>query len=125
MGSFDSAEVSELVGLFILHKITSSNLGIGKEDVGLYRDDGLCILRRSKRELDTIRKKLHTLFNSLGLQITVEAGMKSVDFLDVTLHLESGNFEPFRKEDEPPKYINKKSNHPRAITKNIPAMIEK
>ena len=106
-------------------KNNTSNLGIGKEDVGLYRDDGLSILRRSKRELDTIRKKLHTLINPLGLQITAETGMKSVDFLDVTLHLESGNYEPYRKEDEPPKYINKKSNHPITITKNIPVMIEK
>ena len=125
MGSFDSAEVSELTGLYILHKITSSGLGISKEEVGIYRDDGLCVLRKSKRELDNLRKKLHSLFEPLGLKITVETGMKSTDFLDVTLHLESGTFEPYRKEDFPPVYIHKKSNHPHTIKENIPAMIEK
>ena len=55
----------------------------------------------------------------------MKAGMKSVDFLDVTLHLESGSYEPFRKDELPPVYINKKSNHPKAITKNLPDMIEK
>ena len=51
--------------------------------------------------------------------------MKDVDFLDITMHLESGTYEPFRKEELPPIYVNKKSNHPPVVTKNIPAMIEK
>ena len=42
MGSFDGAEVCELVGLFILHQITQQTNGI---EVGLYRDDGLAIAR--------------------------------------------------------------------------------
>ena len=125
MGSFDSAEVAELVGLFVLHKITSSEIGIRKEEVGLYRDDGLAILRRSKRELDNIRKKFHELFRPLGLRITMITGMETTDFLDVTLHLKQAAFEPFRKEETPPTYINKRSNHPDIITKNLPAMIEK
>ena len=44
MGSFDEAEVCELIGLFLLN-----NLGekYGKNNVGLYRDDGLVILRNA------------------------------------------------------------------------------
>ena len=125
MGSFDGAEVCDIVGLYILHVLTSSNLGVQKEELGLYRDDGLGIMRRSKRELDNIRKGFHRLLSPLGFQITMETGMKSTDFLDVTLHLESGTYEPFRKEDTIPVYINKRSNHPKAITKNLPGMIEK
>ena len=125
MGSFDGAEVCEIVGLFLLHQMVENGLGINKDQVGLYRDDGLMLVRKSKRELDTMRKKLHLLFATFGLKITVESGMKHTDFLDTTLHLESESYEPFRKDDAIPTYINKRSNHPPAITKHLPEMIEK
>ena len=38
MGCYDGAEVCELVGSFILNKLTSI---INKSDIGFYRDDGL------------------------------------------------------------------------------------
>ena len=112
MGSFDGAEICEFIGLYILHKITSSNLGISKQECGLYRDDGIIITRKSKRELDILRKKLHQLFTPLGLNITVNSGTKQVDFLDVTLDLTTGTFQPYRKETAPPVYVHRKSNHP-------------
>jgi hypothetical protein len=61
MGSFDGAEICELVGLFILN-----NLGkrFGKENIGLYRDDGLAIIKsKSARLLDKTRKELHKIFD--------------------------------------------------------------
>ena len=125
MGSFDGAEVCEVCGLFILNEMINGNLGITKEQVGLYRDDGLMLLRRSKRELETMKKTLHTFFAKFGLKITAESGMKQTDFLDTTLHLESGTFEPFRKDDIIPTYVNKKSNHPPSITQHLPDMIER
>ena len=125
MGSFDGAEVCEIVGLFLLNEMIENGLGITKDQVGLYRDDGLMLLRKSKRELDTMRKKLHLLFASFGLKITAETGMKQTDFLDTTLHLEDGSFEPFRKDDAVPTYVNRRSNHPPSITKHLPEMIEK
>ena len=42
MGSYDGSETAEIVGLFILSKLTSK-FGIG--NVGLYRDDGLAIMK--------------------------------------------------------------------------------
>ena len=42
MGSFDGAEVCELVGIYILCFLAKL---INKKDCGLYRDDGLLILR--------------------------------------------------------------------------------
>ena len=42
MGSFDGAEVYELIGLFLLDNLSDK---YGKNDVGLYRDDGLVLLR--------------------------------------------------------------------------------
>ena len=44
MGSFDGAELCELVGLFLLSKLASI---IGKSNFGLYRDDGLAILKNT------------------------------------------------------------------------------
>ena len=42
MGSYDSAEVCELVGFFILSGLDNTNR---KECIGLYRDDGLAIFK--------------------------------------------------------------------------------
>ena len=43
MGSFDGAEVCELVGLFVLNDIISAKIGLSKSNVGIYRDDGLAV----------------------------------------------------------------------------------
>ena len=42
MGSYDGAEVCELVGLFILCGLGNT---YGKECIGLYRDDGLAVFK--------------------------------------------------------------------------------
>ena len=42
MDCYDHAEVCELVGSFILNKLTPI---INKSDIGLYRDDGLGIFQ--------------------------------------------------------------------------------
>ena len=44
MGSFDGAEICELVVLYLLHAITQP---INTNDMGLYRDDGLAVLRNT------------------------------------------------------------------------------
>ena len=54
MGSFDSAEVCELVGLYILHILSTR---YGKSLNGIYRDDGLaCFENISGTQVDRIRK---------------------------------------------------------------------
>ena len=47
MGSFDGAEVAELVGLFLLSKLSCLNLNIG-----LYRDDGLAVCKLKPRQAE-------------------------------------------------------------------------
>ena len=49
MGSYDGAEVCELVGLYMLH-LLSQRLGI--DFVGLYRDDGATAQILSKKQAD-------------------------------------------------------------------------
>ena len=44
MGSYDGAEVCELVGLLILFKLGSS---YNSNDIGLYRDDELSVFKNS------------------------------------------------------------------------------
>ena len=63
MGSHDGAKVCELVGLFLLNKLAVT---FGKDNVGLYRDDGFLILRGTGgRQADQARTKLHEIFKGM------------------------------------------------------------
>ena len=42
MGAYDGAEVCELVGIFILYKLSTK---YKKNNIGLYRDDGLAFFK--------------------------------------------------------------------------------
>ena len=57
--------------------------------------------------------------------ITIQCNLKTVDFLDVTFDLDNNAYKPFRKENNKPIYINKHSNHPPSIPKQLPKSIEK
>ena len=48
-----------------------------------------------------------------------------VEFLDVTLDLNTGLYKPFMKPNDTPIYVNKNSNHPPKILKNIPAAVNR
>ena len=116
MGSFDGAEVCELVGLYVLYHL-SSVIG-DKMNIGLYRDDGLAILEAtSGPETDRIRKKIEKLLKDHNLQITTELGLIQTNFLDVTFNLKSGKYWPYRKPNDQPLYVNAGSNHPPMIKK--------
>ena len=68
-GTYYGAEVYELVGTFLLEKISE----ICKGDIGLYRDDGLAIFGdKSGTQLEKIKKKLQKLFKECNLEITAE-----------------------------------------------------
>ncbi len=123
MGSYDGAEICELVGLFILN-----NLGqkFGKGNIDLYRDDGLAIMKnKSARLADKTRTELHKCFEQFGLKITAEANLLIVNFLDGTFDLNNGKFIPYRKLNDDPLYINRHSNHLPKIIKKLPRSINK
>ena len=119
----------ELIGLYILDKITKGKFPIFPAgNVGLYRDDGLAVIKTRGRAgvlLDDIRKKVHQAFLDEELEITCEKGMTSTDFLDVRLNLETNEYRPYRKPNDHPVYIDARSNHPPNVIKQIPQMIEK
>ena len=125
MGSLDGAEISELIGLFMLNEVKKI-AGLNQANNGLYRDDGLILLEKCpgpKRE--RIIKDLHKLFKSHGLKITIASTGLVADFLDVTFDLSDGTYKPYRKPNDTPVYINAASNHPPSILKHIPRMVER
>ena len=123
MGSFDGAEICELVGLFILNKLATK---YGKDNIGLYRDDGLAIFKNiSGPQADRIRKDITKHFKQHGLNITIQTNLKIVNYLDVTFNLTNESYYPYRKPNNQPLYINTKSNHPPNIIKQLPAAINR
>ena len=83
MGSFDGAEICKIVGLYLLNKL--SNL-LGKENVGLYRDDGLAAINScSGPVLDRTRNNIIALFKKEGLNITIETNLPRPTFLMLLL----------------------------------------
>lgn len=81
-------------------------------------------LNATPRQVENIKKNLCAIFNSHGLKITIEANRKRVNFLDVTLDLESGKYAPYTKPGSTITYVHKDSNHPPNI-KNLPIAINK
>ena len=123
MGAYDGAEVCELVGTFLLDKICEK---YEKNNIGLYRDDGLSVFKnKSGTQLERIRKNLQKTFKDFGLEIVAESNLKIVNYLDVTLNLNNGSFKPYHKPDDIIQYINKESNHPPSIIEHLAASIEK
>ena len=59
------------------------------------------------------------------MSITIQCNLKTVDFLDVTFDLDNNVYKPFGRENNKPIYINKHSNHPPSILKQLPKSLEK
>ena len=86
MGCFEGTEICELVGTYIQNKLTNI---MNKEDVGLYRYDGLSIFRNiSRSEIEKKKTAIVKGFKKCGLSIVVDTNLKTVDFLDVTFDLD-------------------------------------
>lgn len=121
MGSFDGAESCELVVCYMLSLLQAK---YGKS-VGLYRDDGLGISTGTPREIEGMKKDICKTFHDNELRVTIEVNKKMVNFLDVTLDLNSGQHMPYMKPNNTLQYVNTKSNHPPVVLKNIPVGINK
>ena len=123
MRSFDGAEICELLGLYALNNLCKR---FGGNNIGLYRDDGLALIKgTSLRLTDKARKDRCSQFQEFGLKITAEVNHKTVNFLDVILNLTYESYKPFRKPNNDPLNIHKESNHPPSITKQLPAAINR
>ena len=96
---------------------------MSRNQIGLYRDDGLAAFRTTVRKIEQIKKSICKVFSSNHLQITIEANKKVVNFLDVTLDLNKQSYAPYIKPNNKPLYVHRESNHPPLILKNIPLAI--
>ena len=92
---------------------------------GLYRDDGLAISLNRARVTENIKKEICKVFENNGLKVDIKANLKTVDFLDITMEIETGIYKPYVKPNNVPLYVNKNSNHPPSIIKNIPLSINR
>ena len=117
MGSYMGAEICDLINLYILFDLNSVS---SLSSFGLYRDDGLAVLKWSKCENEKATK---AIFKSHGFKISVECNLIQTDFLDISMNLCNNTFSPYRKENTNVKYINNCSNHPKLKRKSISSMI--
>ena len=74
MGSFDGAEICELVGLYIQSNLENI---LPKTNFGLYRDERLILLRKLNwHQMDKKRKSIIKIFKGIGFSINIEADLK-------------------------------------------------
>ena len=118
MGAYDSAQVADLIGIYILDTLGRI---INLEQVGLYRDDGIIFIPDNNGpKTSNIQNKIVRAFKLLGVRIQIASNLKIVYFLDVTLNSNNGTFKPFSKTDSAPTYVNIYSNHPRLVLRQVP-----
>ena len=120
------SEMAELTEIYLLKLVEDFLASLdGKAHTGLYRDDGLIYIEDANGPLSNkIGKALHRIFKSNHLKINIEQKGHTVDFLDVTLGTD-GSYKPYKKPNGATKYVNKASNHPPSILKDIPKSIQK
>ena len=111
-----------LVGLHTLHKLGQK---CEKERIVWCRDKGLsCFEKMCGQEAERIRKEFIKSFkNVFNLNIVCEINLKPPNFLDLTLNLPTGEYEPYSKPDNKPLCINLNSGHPPNILKYLPEII--
>ena len=121
MGGYDSSQIADLVGLYILNMLTRI---ISPQQLGLYHDDGLLYIPNSNGPLSSSKqKRIIRAFKLLGFRIEISSNIKIVNFLDVTLDLSNNSYKPFIKTNQNPSYINVNSNHPKNMIKQIPKAV--
>ena len=110
MGSFDGAEICEVVALYIQSNLENI---LPKTNFGLYRDDGLIFLRNlNSQQMNKKRKAIIKIFKDIGFSIDIQTNLEEVDFLEVTLNLENGIYLQFKKPNDKLLYIHSSLNHP-------------
>ena len=92
----------------------------------MYRDNGLGVFKnKSGPESEKIKKSIQAIFRKNELKITIQRNLKIVDYLDVAFNLTDSSYRPFNKTNNQIDYIQKQSNHPPSIIKQLPLSVER
>ena len=95
MGSYDGAEVGDIVGVFMLDMLSKL---FEKNSIGLHRDDGLSIFRNyNGHQSNKVRKDLTKLSKKYQLNLDIKCNLKTVDYLDISFDLNPSIYKPFNK----------------------------
>ena len=91
-----------------------------KKDFGLYRDDGLGVVKdKSVPETEKIKKNIQKMFKENKLDIVIQCNMKIVDYSDVSLNLNNSNYKPYCKPDNEILYTMKiRITYPASLNKS-------
>ena len=85
---------------------------------------GIMVINDSNGPLtNRIHKKLSRAFRFMGFKVDIRSNIHTTDFLDVTFDLKNGSYKPYSKDDQTPTYVHIKSNHPKAVLRQIPISI--
>ena len=123
MGCFDRPDVCELVGNYILQQLSQL---FEHHSVGLYKDDGLAVLKGLLGpETERVNKKVINVYKVCARKITIKTNLHIVNFLGITFDLRNHTYQPCRKPDNHSVYINKSSNLPKTILRELPKSIRK
>ena len=90
MGSFDGAETSDLIGLFLLSKVKHLNV-----DLGCFRVDWLGFSRLTARQKENVKKKIQKIFEDHDLRINITVDKNIADYLHITLDMKNGTYMPY------------------------------
>lgn len=89
-----------------------------KQDVGLYLDDGLAVVKNiNGPKLDKLRKKIITIVKAENFCITMKTDLIETDLSDVIFNLHTGKYFPYCKHNNDPLYINIQSKYLNTIKK--------
>ena len=109
-GNYDGVEFFELVGTLVLSALANS---IPKYNCGLFRDDGLILLReKNGQKTYRIRKEKLKIFKEIGFKIEIKTNLKVAGLLDITFNLSNGTYKPYREPNDTLLSVNISSNHP-------------
>ena len=121
MGGFDSAQIADLVGLYILNTL---NKIVDPKQIGLYYDDGILYTSNNDGpKCSCLQKKIIRAFKFFGFKIEISSKIKIANFLGVTFHPSDNSYRLFLKTNQYPSYINVNSNHPSSIIKQVPKAV--
>ena len=116
-----SAQIADLIDIYIIDTLGSI---IDKEQVGIYKDDGLIHIPNSNGPKSSqLQKQITNKFKEIGFRIEIQANLRITNYLDITLNLNDNTYKPFSKDSQPPTYININSNHTQSIIKHLPNAI--